>query len=111
MLAHFLDPLGEEEGVDEPPIFGVFGRLGRDEVPTFLLPSNPVSALVSFEVFVAPALRLLSGRSPEERRMLSDLVLMALNAAVDAPSGTELQLSVETVELDRPSYAKVVRHG
>ena len=31
-----------------------FGRLGRDEVPTFLLPSNPVSALVSFEVMVRP---------------------------------------------------------
>lgn len=61
--------------------------------------------------FIHVRIGLLSGRSSEERRMLSDLVLMALNAAVDAPPGTELQLSVETVELDRPSYAKVVRHG
>jgi molybdopterin molybdotransferase len=39
-----------------------FGVLGQDEVPVFTLPGNPVSAMVSFEVFVAPALRLMAGR-------------------------------------------------
>jgi molybdopterin molybdotransferase len=43
-----------------------FGVLGEDEIPVFTLPGNPVSALVSFEVFVAPALRLMAGRPQEE---------------------------------------------
>ena len=43
-----------------------FGVLGEDEVPVFTLPGNPVSAMVSFEVFVAPALRLMAGRSQHE---------------------------------------------
>lgn len=33
-----------------------------DDVPVFALPGNPVSSLVSFEVFVAPALRAMAGR-------------------------------------------------
>jgi molybdopterin molybdotransferase len=43
-----------------------FGVLGDAEVPVFTLPGNPVSALVSFEVFVAPALRLMAGRAQHE---------------------------------------------
>jgi molybdopterin molybdotransferase len=39
-----------------------FGVLGDEEVPVFTLPGNPVSALVSFHVFVAPALRAMAGR-------------------------------------------------
>lgn len=39
-----------------------FGLLGRRKVPVFTLPGNPVSVLVSFEVFVRPALATLSGQ-------------------------------------------------
>jgi molybdopterin molybdotransferase len=39
-----------------------FGVLGEEQVPVFTLPGNPVSALVSFHVFVAPALRAMAGR-------------------------------------------------
>ena len=42
-----------------------FGVLGEERVPVFTLPGNPVSALVSFHVFVAPALRAMAGR-PEK---------------------------------------------
>jgi molybdopterin molybdotransferase len=38
-----------------------FGTLGAEQVPIFTLPGNPVSALVSFEVFVRPALRRMLG--------------------------------------------------
>ena len=39
---------------------------GRNEVtPIFALPGNPASALVTFHVFVVPALRRLSGLSGE----------------------------------------------
>src|SRR5690606_2933704 len=34
-----------------------FGRLGPDAVPTFLLPANPMSALVVFEVMIRPLIR------------------------------------------------------
>jgi molybdopterin molybdotransferase len=38
-----------------------FGVIGPDETPIFTLPGNPVSAFISFEVFVKPALRALQG--------------------------------------------------
>ena len=44
-----------------------FGLIGEDRIPLFALPGNPVSSYVSFEVFVAPALRRLVGRTPELR--------------------------------------------
>ena len=43
-----------------------FGVLGGAAIPVFTLPGNPVSAMVSFEVFVAPALRLMAGRPQQE---------------------------------------------
>ena len=39
-----------------------FGVLGGERTPIFCLPGNPVSALVSFEVFVRPAIRLMLGK-------------------------------------------------
>lgn len=47
-----------------------FGRLGRDEVPTFLLPSNPVGALIVFEVMVRPLIRIALGRRQPMRRIV-----------------------------------------
>jgi molybdopterin molybdotransferase len=44
-----------------------FGTIGPDGVPFFGLPGNPVSAYVSFEVFVRPALRRLLGAEPVTR--------------------------------------------
>jgi molybdopterin molybdotransferase len=38
-----------------------FGVIGPDRTPIFTLPGNPVSALVSFEIFVRPALLKLAG--------------------------------------------------
>ncbi|HEX9034370.1 MAG TPA: gephyrin-like molybdotransferase Glp [Streptosporangiaceae bacterium] len=62
-----------------------FGQLGEGRTPIFTLPGNPVSAFVSFTLFVEPAIRALQGlpaqrtvprqsrlaepvRSPEGRR-------------------------------------------
>ena len=44
-----------------------FGTIGDDATPIFTLPGNPVSALVSFEVFVRPALLRLAGEGSVER--------------------------------------------
>jgi molybdopterin molybdotransferase len=43
-----------------------FGYLG-DNIPIFCLPGNPVSALVSFEVFVRPAIRKMLGKRQLQR--------------------------------------------
>src|SRR5699024_4184870 len=47
-----------------------FGLLGPEKVPTFLLPANPVSALVAFEVMVRPLVRIALGRRHPMRRMV-----------------------------------------
>jgi molybdopterin molybdotransferase len=47
-----------------------FGQLGRDGVPVFLLPANPVSALVVFEVMVRPLIRLSLGKRQAHRRIV-----------------------------------------
>ncbi|MDQ1748410.1 MAG: molybdopterin molybdotransferase [Frankiaceae bacterium] len=44
-----------------------FGRIGPDQTPFFGLPGNPVSAYVSFEVFVRPVLRRMLGVEPITR--------------------------------------------
>lgn len=38
-----------------------FGTIGPDAIPIFTLPGNPVSAFVSFQVFVRPAIRRMLG--------------------------------------------------
>ena len=47
-----------------------FGLLGEARVPTFLLPSNPVSSLVIFEVFIRPLIRLGLGKRSGARRVV-----------------------------------------
>lgn len=47
-----------------------FGLLGGTDVPVFGLPGNPVSAMVSFELFVRPAGRLLGGHRALERQVI-----------------------------------------
>ncbi|WP_432558514.1 molybdotransferase-like divisome protein Glp [Granulicoccus sp. GXG6511] len=41
-----------------------FGLIGDDETPMLMLPGNPVSSFVSFEVFVRPVIRKLMGVTP-----------------------------------------------
>ncbi|RBY94965.1 molybdopterin molybdenumtransferase [Blastococcus sp. TBT05-19] len=45
-----------------------FGQLGRDDIPVICVPGEPVAALVSFEVFVRPAIRLMLGKRQLFRR-------------------------------------------
>jgi len=56
------------------------GRIGPARTPIITLPGNPVSSLVSFQVFVLPALRRLAGLDP-----LADGAFEGV-AAVDWPS-------------------------
>lgn len=44
-----------------------FGLIGSERTPILTLPGNPVSAYVSFELFVRPAIRALMSRTPVHR--------------------------------------------
>jgi molybdopterin molybdotransferase len=60
-----------------------FGVLGPDHTPIFTLPGNPVSAYVSFILFVQPALDALKKLSPQRQ----PLAAAALTMSVRSPSG------------------------
>jgi molybdopterin molybdotransferase len=45
-----------------PFSFGIIPREGRAPLPVFGLPGNPVSAVVTFEILVKPAIRRMLGR-------------------------------------------------
>ncbi|ULE31287.1 molybdotransferase-like divisome protein Glp [Mycobacterium sp. IDR2000157661] len=57
-----------------------FGQLGRDRVPVFLLPANPVSALVVFEVMVRPLIRLSLGKRQAHRRVVAARALSPISS-------------------------------
>jgi molybdopterin molybdotransferase len=59
-----------------------YGHLGN-RVPIFCLPGNPVSALVSFEVFVRPAIRKLLGKRSVHRATVQAVAL----ERAESPSG------------------------
>ena len=60
-----------------------FGVLGPDATPIFTLPGNPVSAYVSFILFVQPALDALKNHSPQRQ----PLAQAALTMSVRSPGG------------------------
>jgi molybdopterin molybdotransferase len=60
-----------------------FGVLGPDATPIFTLPGNPVSAYVSFILFVQPALDALKNLSPQRQ----PLAQAALTMSVRSPGG------------------------
>jgi molybdopterin molybdotransferase len=66
----------------QPGSAQAFGRLGPDRVPTFLLPANPVSALVVFEVMVRPVLRVMLGRRNPYRRTVTARTLEPISSPV-----------------------------
>lgn len=81
----------------------IFGRIGA--CTAFGLPGNPISALVTFEVFVRPALLRLQGHAACVRRPVSAYTVGALSAggprteylraAVRGASGPEAGLWVD----------------
>ena len=60
-----------------------FGIVGEDRTPIITLPGNPVSAYISFELFVLPALRKMMGKRPFSR----DTTRARLTHGVSSPEG------------------------
>lgn len=68
-----------------------------------------------FAVGTAPAQRafvhvkvgLMTGRTPDTKRRLSQILMDALRTQVSAATSLDTQLCVEIVDIDRESYVKV----
>ena len=60
-----------------------FGTVGEDRIPIFTLPGNPVSAYVSFELFIRPAIEKMMGRPTGPRKTVTALCL----GEFDSPEG------------------------
>lgn len=72
-----------------------FGTIGPDATPVFGLPGNPVSALVSFEAFVRPALRKMLGAMPLERPRVRAVAAKALVSPPGKRSFLRVSLEVK----------------
>jgi molybdopterin molybdotransferase len=85
-----------------------FGHVGEDRTPIFTLPGNPVSAYLSFEVFVLPALRQLMGRTPYRRPQIR----ARLTASFRSPWGKEQYVRASYRDDERgPAVTPVGGHG
>jgi molybdenum cofactor synthesis domain-containing protein len=60
-----------------------FGEIGPHATPVFGLPGNPVSAMVSFELFARPALRVMAGKRHIDRPVVRGIADRALERQRD----------------------------
>ena len=71
-----------------------FGTVGPHATPIFTLPGNPVSAFVSFEMFVRPALRKLAGHFEVLRRNETAVALESWAAPAGKVQVARVELGV-----------------
>jgi molybdopterin molybdotransferase len=83
----------------QPGMPQAFGVIGPDRTPFFGLPGNPVSAYVSFEIFVRPALRRMLGVDPINR----PIVRARLTAPVSSPPGKR-SFARATISVEEGTY-------
>jgi molybdopterin molybdotransferase len=72
-----------------------FGFVGEDATPILTLPGNPVSAYVSFEVFVVPAIRRMMGRLPYRRPMVRALCTQGFSSAPGRQQYVRAQFGID----------------
>lgn len=60
-----------------------FGLVGPDSTPIFVLPGNPVGALLSFDIFVRPLIRRLMGHSKLHHRVIEARLETTVDGAGD----------------------------
>jgi molybdopterin molybdotransferase len=100
VLGRLGDVTAEEVAV-EPGALQAFGVLGPDRIPVFAIPGDPVAALVSFEVFVRPALRRMLGAETLGRPHVSAVTTRAFAS----PAGRR---QLVTVRVERSADRWVV---
>ena len=89
-----LGTVGFDKVAMQPGMPQGFGTIGPDATPVFGLPGNPVSALVSFEAFVRPALRKMLGAEPVERPRVRAQTTAELSSPPGKRSFVRVQLEV-----------------
>ena len=83
-----------------------FGRVGKNQTPIFTLPGNPVSAYVSFQLFVRPAL----GALQEDPTFSLVTVRATLTGPVRSPAGRRSYLRA-TLSEDKSQVAPLRGQG
>ena len=89
-----LGTVGFHKVAMQPGMPQGFGTIGPDSTPVFGLPGNPVSALVSFETFVRPALRRMLGAEQVERPRVSAVTTTELTSPAGKRSFLRVWLEV-----------------
>ena len=89
-----LGTVGFHKVAMQPGMPQGFGVIGPDRTPVFGLPGNPVSALVSFEVFVRPALRRMLGAETLTRPVVTARTTADLTASPDKRAYLRVSLEV-----------------
>jgi molybdopterin molybdotransferase len=79
----------------QPGMPQAFGVIGPERTPFFGLPGNPVSAYVSFEVFVRPALRRMLGVEPISRPVVRARLTEPLRSPPGKRTYARAQLTVQ----------------
>lgn len=85
-----------------------FGFVGEDATPIITLPGNPVSAYVSFEAFVLPAIRRMMGRLPYRRPLVRALCSQGFSSARDRQQYVRAQFGISS---EGAHVAPVGGHG
>ena len=87
----------------KPLAFGVFKRDDGKKIPHLGLPGNPVSSMISFEVFVRPAILRMMGRS--------NLAMPSVTAIMEGPvkndDGRRLFARVVVTKRDGKYFARL----
>lgn len=65
-----------------------------------------VGTALAERAFVHVKLALLSGRSPQTKKQLSESLLAVVQELCEWPAGVEVQVTVEILDIDRESYVK-----
>jgi molybdopterin molybdotransferase len=90
-----LGTVGFHKVAMQPGMPQAFGVIGPDRTPVFGLPGNPVSALVSFEAFVRPALRRMLGAPVVTRPVISAVTSEDLRSPAGKRSFLRVRLEVK----------------
>jgi molybdopterin molybdotransferase len=89
-----LGTVGFHRVAMQPGMPQAFGVIGPDRTPVFGLPGNPVSAHVSFEAFVRPALRRMLGAPYVSRPVVSATTTEELRSPAGKRSFLRVRLEV-----------------
>lgn len=110
LLTSVLHSLGDMDFVRvsmQPGGAQGFGTIGPDNIPVFVLPGNPVGALLSFDVFVRPLIRQMMGQQSLHHRVVEAVLDESLHSSSEHThyiraqvTNKEGQIHVRSLESD-----------